>query len=196
MALRATVVLAAALLTTPTAATCRIDAPPYGFFNEADVERIGSLYVSRARGLTAALRSKDEGLRLLVAGLFDGPSGRATPSDLTGSYTCRTVRLGSEDPITADDAFECSITREGDNFRIVQTGGPQRLSGKLTASGDGYLFVGARHEEGEDPVPYGAKPDRNRAGCLTARDDGTMVLELPAPGPDAMHDAMVLTVRP
>lgn len=187
-------VLASGLCALPVlAAPCA--APPADFaVTAADMTRIGGLDQSRARGLASALTWENAEERGIVAALFS--PGFAPPEGLPGAYQCRTIKLGGLLPLTVYGWFKCTIAAEDGGYAIRKTTGSQNFSGRLIASGSGYLYRGASNYGDEAPRLYGDKADENQVGCLTAIAGAPhhLLLELPSPLLESVHD--VIELRP
>jgi hypothetical protein len=187
-------VLGSVLCALPVlAAPCA--APPADFaVTAADMARIAGLDQSRARGLAAALAWENAEERGLVSDLFS--PGFAQPEGLAGAYQCRTIKLGGLLPLTVYGWFKCTIAAEDGGYAIRKTTGSQNFSGRLTASGDGFLYRGASNYGDEAPRLYGDKADENQVGCLTAINGAPhhLLLELPSPPLESVHD--VVELRP
>lgn len=161
--------------------------------SDADRARIEGIDISRMRGLAAALTGEDAGERALVSGLF--AQGFAPPeANPSGRYQCRTIKLGGLLPLTVYDWFKCEIAEEAGGRVIRKVTGSQNFSGTLTASGSGFLYRGASNYGDEAPRAYGDKVDENQVGCLVSLPDaeGHMLLELPSPLLESVHDVIEL----
>lgn len=183
-----------ALAGSPALAMPCAPAPESLALTSADSARIADLDRSRARGLGSALLGESLDEREVVAGLFT--PGLVRPGEIAGDYQCRTIKLGGILPLTVYGWFRCEIAPSEAGFAIRKTTGSQNFSGTLIASGDGYLYKGASNYGDESPRAYGDKPDENQVGCLTglAGQSGHLLLELPSPLLESLHD--VIELRP
>lgn len=112
-----------------------------------------------------------------------------------GEYRCRTIKIGGILPLTVYGFFNCTVSEDG--TRIDKTTGSQRFSGDLVPTESGVIYRGALHYGDEQPIGYGANPERDQIGCLVqlAGDTPRYRLDLPAPRFESKHDIIELVPR-
>ena len=180
-----------ALLTPAAHAQVLPCVPPQNAgLTPADSARIADFAQSRTRGLAQAMLANSAEDRQAVSTIF---AAGLAPTDAVpaGQYQCRTIKLGGNLPLIAYGYFACSI---GDDGSIDKTSASQRFSGTLTPSNGGFFYRGALHYGDEQPIVYGADPQRDQVGCLYEIAGGGrhFVLELPSPPVESVHDLIEL----
>lgn len=103
---------------------------------------------------------------------------------LDGRWLCRTVKLGGLLPLVIYGYFKCEIADQV----IRKTIGSQRFSGRLYVAGEEIVFLGASEDGDQEPIAYGADPDRDMIGVLRALGPDHLALELPSPRYESHHD--------
>jgi hypothetical protein len=125
-------------------------------------------------------------------------SGHARGS-ITGSWRCRTIKLGGMTPSKVYTWFHCRVTRHGDTLHFEKVSGSQRMGGTLYPEGNGYVYLGASWVKGEHPHNYsgngasfGAQstPD-DQIGMLTETSHGA-IIEMPYPVQESTMDVVEL----
>jgi hypothetical protein len=118
---------------------------------------------------------------------------------LTGTWRCRTIKLGGMTPSLVYSWFRCRVTRQGETLRFEKVSGTQRMGGTLYPEGDGYVYLGASWVKGEAPHRYSgngasvgahATPD-DQIGMLTTTSHGA-ILEMPYPVQESVMDVVEL----
>lgn len=159
--------------------------------SEFDTDRMADFYGARSQGLAEALVAPSPEERALVSDLFAAGDGfiDAIPD---GDYRCRTIKLGGLLPLVAYGFFDCRISDGG--TRIDKLTGSQRFSGSLTTTETTVFYQGALHYGDEQPIDYGADPERDQVGCLyqVGEAGGRYRLELPRPQFESTHDVIEL----
>ncbi|MEO0637685.1 MAG: DUF4893 domain-containing protein [Pseudomonadota bacterium] len=107
---------------------------------------------------------------------------------VSGNYQCRKIQLDSGFGY-AYPFFRCRIEDDGEgSFELVKLSGSQRFTGLLhrittsdTSDGPtGHLIYQGMFHAGDDaPKPWDAFSRDSQVGCMTARADGSLVLEMP-----------------
>jgi len=158
-----------------------------------DQSRLEQLKDTRSSGLAAALLAQKTSDRQIVAPLY--ASGLGNPKTIrTGNYKCRTIKMGGISALVAYSFFDCRISDVGDHFFLEKLTGSQRFSGQLFVQDDGVAYKGAAHYGYEEPRVYGSDAKRNQVGCLfdALGKPSSMILELPAPAYESVHDVIEL----
>jgi len=126
-------------------------------------------------------------------------SAPATGRSITGSYRCRTIKLGGMTPSMQYSWFHCRVFEYGGMLRFEKTSGSQRMGGTLYPEGSGYVYLGASWVKGEHPHRYSgngasvgahATPD-DQIGMMTATANGAR-LEMPYPVQESVFDVVEL----
>jgi hypothetical protein len=190
-------ILAALLLLTPASAGWREDA------SASDVQRIGQLAESRAKGMMEAANAGASDFAA-VSSIVEAGVLSAAPSRLVGTWRCRTMKLGGLTPAIVYSWFACRISQQGGRLVFEKIGGSQRTVGTLYPDGGGYVYLGASyvHYNGvvEKPPRYSGKgsslgagqtPD-DQIGLLSFTRDGRARLEFPYPVQESVYDVIEL----
>lgn len=162
-----------------------------------DASRLDNLFVSRTRGLAAAMQSDSAADRAVVSGLFESGLAQAEEELLAGTYECRTIKMGGISPLVVYGWFQCEIQPEEAVYTIRKVTGSQNFFGILKPYGAVYTYQGAANYGYEEQVRlYGDDEERNQIGCLSAVTKGNQhfILELPFPVFESFHD--VIELRP
>lgn len=189
-------VLAAVFALTCSSAIAGTCVPDGLDLSARDAARLSELKDTRTRGLAAAVLGEDANERALVSTLFS--SGLGVPKTVpTGNFKCRTLKMGGISALVTYGFFDCRINTNGDQFSIEKLTGSQRFTGRLVVQDGGIAYQGASHYGYEEPRAYLGDSDRDQVGCLyeTLGKPGSLVLELPAPFFESVHDVIEL-VRP
>jgi hypothetical protein len=144
----------------------------------------------------------------VVAAAFDNLSARRLPIEfdakdrvrgtMSGNYQCRKIQLDAENGFSYP-YFRCRIQDDGEgSFEIQKISGSQLFTGllhRITTSGEGQelaghlIYQGMFHAGGDEPKAWDKHSDDAEVGCMTARSDGSLVLEVP---PQAGYRSHVL----
>jgi hypothetical protein len=123
----------------------------------------------------------------------------ASGGSLTGSWRCRTIKLGGMTSSKTYSWFRCRISDEGGVLHFEKTSGSQRMGGTLYPDGNSYVYLGASWVKGEHPHGYSgngasvgsqATPD-DQIGRMTATANGAR-LEMPFPVQESTMDVVEL----
>jgi hypothetical protein len=155
-----------------------------------DQNRLARLDEARAKGLAEA---GDPGAA--HEALDAAPVG----SSVTGTWRCRTIKLGGMAPSVVYSWFRCRISERSGALMFEKISGSQRMAGQLYPEGNGYVYLGASAVKGERPHLYSgagasagahATPD-DQIGLLTATAGGAR-LEMPYPLQESTFDVVEL----
>jgi len=183
------------VLATPVFAGWREDA------SAADVQRLSQLAESRAKGI---MEAADAGAADYTAIRSILEAGAVSGGRLTGTWKCRTMKLGGLTPAIVYSWFTCRISDRGGHLFFEKLGGSQRTSGWLYEDGGSYVYLGASyvHYNGvaEKPPKYsgnsatlgaGQTPG-DQIGRLSLTTDGRARLELPWPVQESTFEVIEL----
>jgi hypothetical protein len=172
----------------------------------SDVQRLGQLAEARAKGLLEAETGNPADVAAIKSILQAGP---VSAGRLTGTWKCRTLKLGGVTPAIVYGWFTCRISEREGRLFFEKLGGSQRTSGYLYPDAGGpkpgyYVYLGASyvHYNGanENAPKYsgtGASvgavqtPD-DQIGLLSLLTDGRARLELPSPVQESTFDVIEL----
>lgn len=112
---------------------------------------------------------------------------------MTGTWQCRTVKLGGSLALTIYGWFKCRVTDDGSGWRLEKLTGSQRTSGAFYTESDTRLtYLGAFHYADEKPGRYRANPDRDEVAYVTRAGDRRVRLEFPSPKLESKLDIIEL----
>ncbi len=189
--------LAGGIAMTASCAGWRDDASP------ADVQRLNAIAESRTKGLEEASRGNAADLAAIHSVLQSGTTP-ASAAKLTGSWRCRTMKLGGITPDVVYSWFRCRISERGGRLFFEKLSGSQRTSGYIYPEGQGFVYLGASYVTAygppEKPSVYSGTgaaagaavtPD-DQIGLLSLLYDGRARLELPYPVQESTFDVIEL----
>lgn len=190
--------LLALLITVPAFAGWQDQATP------RDVDRLGRLAESRARGLEEASKASPRD-RAAIHSILNATTVNASEARLIGTWRCRTMKLGGMAPAVVYSWFRCRIARSGDGLSFEKVNGSQRTAGTLYSDGSGFVYLGASYvgkgygPAEKKPAYSGggasagatATPD-DQIGLFSVTADGRARLELPYPVQESTFDVIEL----
>lgn len=111
--------------------------------------------------------------------------------DMTGTWQCRTIKVGGLAKLVVYDWFKCKVTDDGSGWLLEKTSGSQRTKGRFFTESDTRLhYLGSFYVSGETPKPYGSGPESDQAGFAYLASDGSWRIELPEPYYESKLDIM------
>lgn len=195
-----------ALLTLPTLllggcggaaepAAASAEPPPPAWqqvIRERDRKRLAGLWSAWTHSMKQVALAGQGKTVAALGGMAVAEAGRAGPLPAQGLYRCQTVKLGTRGAAPAaggpvpimskPPAVPCAITERGGLLWFEQTGGAQRIGGRLFPDGDRMVFLGSLALAGEMGImAYGADGERDQVGVLRSIGNGRWRLELPWP---------------
>jgi hypothetical protein len=126
-------------------------------------------------------------------------SAPASGGSITGSWRCRTIKLGGMTSSKTYSWFHCRVFEYNGALRFEKTSGSQRMAGTLYSDGNSYVYLGASWVKGEHPHRYSgngasvgaqATPD-DQIGRMSATANGAR-LEIPFPVQESTMDLVEL----
>jgi len=172
--------------------------------SQFDAQRLSRLEEARAKGLDEASRGASPSDLAAIDSVIHAQATTASPSALTGTWRCRTIKLGGLTPDVIYSWFRCRISERGGALFFEKLSGSQRTSGFLYSEGSGYVYLGASYVTAygppEKPPVYSgrgasagaaATPD-DQIGLLSLLADGRARLELPYPVQESTFDVLEL----
>ena len=188
MSLRA--LLAAALLVLaagPALADGEFDklitAADRGRMRQYGETRKQALSEAKAGGAADDLAVLDE----IIAGKLRSWAG----FDMTGSWQCRTIKVGGFAQLIVYDWFRCRVTDDGSGWLLEKISGSQRTKGRFFDESDKRLaYLGSFYVDGDPIKPYGSGPDSDQFGYAFRTGGQQWRIEFPAPRYESKLDIL------
>lgn len=160
----------------------------------ADKQRLAGFEASLSQALAEA---RAGGTAADKAVLEDALAGKRLPLaegfDATGSWRCRTLKVGGTLPLTVYPWFKCRISDDGAGWMLEKLTGSQRTKGYFyTEAADRLVYLGAGHVAGENPRRYGENPQEDQVAYVERRAPNRIILMFPAPHYESKLDILVL----
>lgn len=158
-----------------------------------DFSRLHSIDQSRIKGMAEAMLGENQSERVILKELYG--MGIGTPKVVpAGNYKCRTIKLGGISSLVSYSFFDCRVSLVADQLHIEKLTGSQRFTGSLFVQDTGVAYKGASHYGYEEPRAYGQDVEHDQVGCLfdALGKPTSMILELPAPQFESLHDVIEL----
>ena len=159
-----------------------------------DQQRLDTYEATRASALAEARAggSADD-LRVLDAVLSGSPLSFGEGFDMTGTWRCRTLKLGGTLPLTIYGWFTCRVTDDGAGWRLEKTTGSQRTTGRFYTIDDTQLvYLGTLNMGSEGPIPYATQADRDQVGVVVRPAANRLRIEFPKPAFESSLDILEL----
>ena len=163
-----------------------------------DQDRIAKLEESKAKALGEAAAGPDMGA---IRAVLDPAPTPTSEGALTGSWRCRTIKVGGITPSVVYSWFRCRVSDRGGHLFFQKITGSQRTQGWLYPNGDGtFVYLGASSVGPEKPHTYSgngasvgapATPD-DQIGVLSSMGEGHARIELPYPVQESTFDVIEL----
>jgi hypothetical protein len=184
------VVLALALSAVPALADGVVD----GLITNVDRERLARFDETRTAALAEARAAgTPEDLRVLEAALAGTPRPLAEDFDATGSWRCRTIKLGGLLPLVVYPQFKCRISDDGSGWVLQKLSGSQRTRGRFYVESDTRLiYLGAGSVNDDPPRAYGDEAKENQVAYAERLGKNRLVLQFPQPVYESHFDLLVL----
>ena len=165
-----------------------------------DQQRLANLGEAKQKGMAEAHGGGGSGDASAIDSALGPASHAPSPSELTGSWRCRTIKLGGITPYVVYSWFNCRISNRGGGLFFEKTSGSQRTAGFLYPGDSGMVYLGASSVIGEPPHAYSgsgasagaaATPD-DQIGILSSIGPGHARLEMPYPLQESTYDVIEL----
>jgi hypothetical protein len=184
----ATALLAAAIPTSSFA-----DGIVYKRMTAADKARLGNYEQTREAALEEAEAGDPAAIRTLDA-VLSKPPVAFSDKDLTGSWRCRTIKIGGDAKLIIYGWFNCKVTDDGSGWQLTKSAGSQRTQGRLYDDGEKRaIYLGSFHVAGEPIKPYGSGPKTDQVGYAFRSGPDRWRIEFPAPYYESKLDILELT---
>jgi hypothetical protein len=151
-----------------------------------DAVKTAMLSEARATGAAADVK-------ILEAALAGTPLKTEEGFDATGTWRCRTIKMGGGLPLVVYQPFKCVISDDGVGWFLKKVTGSQRTQGRFyTQSATRMIYLGAGHIWDEPPRKYGDKADENMVAVVERLGKNRLVLQFPKPFVESDFDLLVL----
>lgn len=183
-------VAAVALLALPV----RADGILPGIITPEDSARFALFEEAKAAALAdARARGAPEDVRILDAALKGTPLKTEEGFDASGTWRCRTIKMGGGLPLVVYAPFRCVISDDGSGWFLKKVSGSQRTQGRFyAASATRLIYLGAGHIYDEPPRRYGEKADENQVAIVERLGKNRLVMQFPKPFLESDFDLLVL----
>jgi hypothetical protein len=191
MRIAASLLAIALLCATAAHAGWQEEASPF------DVQRLADLDASRAKGLSEAQSGAD---MAVIHAVLDPARQPIAANALTGSWRCRTIKLGGMSASVVYSWFRCRVSDRGGRLFFEKVSGSQRTSGYLYPQDGGFVYLGALHMSTEREHAYSGNgasagapgtPD-DQIGYLAGIGGGRARIEFPEPVQESTFDVLEL----
>ena len=187
---------ALALLASVTAASAGWQDQASDF----DKGRLAALGEAKQKALGEAKGSGGTGDASAINAALGPASHAPSAGQVSGSWRCRTIKLGGVTPYVVYSWFHCRIAKRGGGLWLEKTNGSTRTAGYLYPGEGGFVYLGASSVTGEPQHAYSghgasagatATPD-DQIGLLTAISANHLRLEMPYPVQESTYDVLEL----
>lgn len=183
-------VLSLGLLSTAALADGEVD----GLMTNVDKERLAHFDEVKAAALTEARAKGDAAdVAVLDAALAGTPLPIEGDFDPTGTWRCRTLKLGNLLPLVVYPNFKCVISDDGAGWVLKKVSGSQRTQGRFyTDSATRLIYLGAGTVNDDPPRKYGDEVKENQVAYVERLGKKRLVLQFPQPVYESNFDLLVL----
>jgi hypothetical protein len=127
----------------------------------------------------------------MLDAILEAPSISFAGFDMTGSWQCRTTKVGGLGSLVIYGWFRCKVTDDGSGWRLEKLSGSQRTVGRFFDDGDKRLiYLGSFYVAGDKVLPYGSGPESDQVGYAFRSGPAAWRIELPAPRYESKLDIM------
>jgi hypothetical protein len=160
----------------------------------ADKQRLAGFDATLSEALAEARAGASMADKTVLEEALAGkPLPFAEGFDATGSWRCRTLKLGGTLPLTIYPWFKCRISDDGAGWMLEKLTGSQRTKGFFyTAGEDRLVYLGAGHVADEKARRYGDDPKEDQVAYAERRGPNRIILLFPAPHYESKLDILVL----
>ena len=162
-----------------------------------DRQRLANLDKSRAEALAEAEAGGNRADLRAIRGALAGGRHDISAGELTGTWRCRTLKLGGMTPSKVYAWFTCRVRKTRHGLFFEKVGGAWRVAGYLKPyNGRGWVVLGSITDGNERQKPYsggtqgaGAPMTSNDAvGVITKAGKGRVRIEFPEPVVESHFD--------
>lgn len=156
----------------------------------ADRARLEAYDATRAEALAEARRGQPADVATLDA-VLARPTRSFAGFDMTGTWQCRTIKVGGLAELVVYGWFRCRVTDDGSGWRLEKASGSQRTVGRFfDAANDRLTYLGSFFVKGDQPKPYGSGPNTDQVGYAFRTGDKAWRIEFPAPAFESKLDIL------
>lgn len=185
--------LALVLLAVAIPSSALADGVVHKRMTPADKTRLENYEQTRKAALAEAEAGDPGAVRTLNA-VLSRPIVAFSDKDLTGSWRCRTIKIGGDARLIVYGWFKCKITDDGSGWQLTKSTGSQRTQGRLYDDGEKRaIYLGSFHVAGEPIRPYGSGPETDQVGYAFRSGPDKWRIEFPAPYYESRLDILELT---
>lgn len=190
MRLFTTIVLLSASLAAPAMADGALDK----LITPQDQQRLDDYENTRTAALAEARNGgAGEDLAALDAALSGQALSFGNGFDMTGTWRCRTIKLGGALPLVVYGWFTCRVSDDGAGWRLEKVSGSQRTTGRFyTVSDTRLVYLGTMHTSLEPAMAYGRQAERNQLGVVVRPAANRLRIEFPKPAFESSLDILEL----
>jgi hypothetical protein len=117
--------------------------------------------------------------------------------DMSGTWQCRTIKVGGLASLVIYDWFRCRVTDDGSGWMLLKETGSQRTRGRFFTDNDTRLtYLGSSFIAGETPQAYGSGPDTDQVGYVYRSGEAEWRIEFPLPARESVLDILELRRNP
>ena len=150
--------LAAAL--SLTALTAAADTLADGTTIRADdAGRLAMLDESYGSALRQALEGGAPADVAVLTRALSGAPRDVAPEAMAGDWSCRVIKVGKINPVTAYDPFRCRVTVAGGAATFEKLSGSQRVRGTIHRDADRLVLLGVGYIAGDPAPDYASLPE-------------------------------------
>jgi hypothetical protein len=179
--------LLAAAAVTPVLA----DGTVNKIITSTDRQRLDGYVAIRKEALAEAAKDGDP---VEFAALNTTLNKQALPFndfDLTGTWQCRTTKVGKILPLVVYSWFKCRVTDDGSGWKLEKISGSQKTTGRFYTDSDTRLtYLGVGHNNDEKAPAYGRGPASDQVGYAFRTGPKEWRIEFPSPTYESKLDIL------
>jgi hypothetical protein len=187
-------ILKLAIALALTAGTAMADGALPKIITAKDQQKLDGYEKTRAAAIgEARTAGSSADVAVLEAVLSGGELSLVDGFDMTGTWRCRTIKMGGSVPLVIYGWFNCRVSDDGSGWRLEKTSGSQRTTGRFFTQNDTRaIYLGALHMAAEAPLAYGQSENRNQLGIAVRPAENRIRIEFPAPEFESAFDILEL----
>lgn len=186
--------LLAVLLLTASTLPALADGELQSLLRPADTAALKTFDARKAQAVDGARKGGTAAdVKVLDAALAGTPLPLASGFDPTGTWSCRTIKMGGGLPLVVYPKFKCTISDDGAGWMLKKRTGSQRTQGRFYTDSDTRLiYLGAGFVAGEKPGAFGPGNKDSAIAVAERLGQHRLVLQFPAPVYESDFDLLVL----
>lgn len=183
--------LFACLLLSASALPAAADGVVDKIMTPADQARLADYGTVRADAVAEARAGGAPADLAVLDAILVAPQIPFSGFDMTGSWQCRTTKVGGLGALVVYGWFKCRVGDDGSGWLLEKTSGSQRTKGRFYDDGERRLiYLGSFFVAGDAPKPYGSGPESDQAGYAFRTGEDAWRIELPSPYYESKLDIM------